>query len=73
MAIILDCGFKIVPHPPYLPDLAPSDFHLFPNMKKALAGQCFANNDEVMDAVEGFLGNQEKEFFLSRINALQHH
>ena len=26
-------GWEIVPHPPYSPDLAPSDFHLFPKMK----------------------------------------
>jgi histone-lysine N-methyltransferase SETMAR len=23
-------GFSFLPHPPYSPDLAPSDFHLFP-------------------------------------------
>ena len=27
------CGYEILPHPPYYPDFAPSDFHLFPPMK----------------------------------------
>ena len=27
-------GWEILEHPTYSPDLAPSDFHLFPNMKK---------------------------------------
>jgi len=27
-------GWEILEHPPYSPDPAPSDFHLFPNMKK---------------------------------------
>ena len=27
------CGYEILPHPPYSPDLAPSDFFLFPEMK----------------------------------------
>jgi transposase len=27
-------GWEILQHPPYNPDLAPLDFHLFPNMKK---------------------------------------
>jgi histone-lysine N-methyltransferase SETMAR len=27
-------GWEILEHPPYSPDLASSDFHLFPNMKK---------------------------------------
>jgi transposase len=32
-------GWKILPHPPYSPDLAPSEIHLFPKMKKHLRGQ----------------------------------
>ena len=28
MAQIRDCGFELLPHPAYSPDLAPSDFHL---------------------------------------------
>ena len=50
MATILDCGLEIVLYSPYSPYLVCSNFHLFPNMKKVLTGQCFANN-EVMDAV----------------------
>jgi histone-lysine N-methyltransferase SETMAR len=29
-------GFSLLPHPPYNPDLAPSDFHLFPKLKEHL-------------------------------------
>jgi len=31
----------VVPHPAYLPDLAPSDFFLFPELKMKLKGQRF--------------------------------
>ena len=34
MPAIRDCGFELVDHPPYSPDLAPSDYYLFPIMKK---------------------------------------
>ena len=34
-----------VPHSPYLPDLAPSNFDLFPQMKKALTGSHFASDE----------------------------
>jgi histone-lysine N-methyltransferase SETMAR len=27
-------GFQSLDHPPYSPDLAPSDYHLFPGLKK---------------------------------------
>ena len=33
MAAATDCGFEILPHPPYSPDLAPSDIYLFPKLK----------------------------------------
>ena len=33
MAVVHVCGFEMVDHPPYSPDLAPSDYFLFPNMK----------------------------------------
>jgi [histone H3]-lysine36 N-dimethyltransferase SETMAR len=36
--------FELVDHPPYSPDLAPSDFYLFPNLKKWLAGQRFISD-----------------------------
>ena len=29
-------GFPCLDHPPYSPDLAPSDYHLFPGLKKQL-------------------------------------
>jgi len=32
-------GFHCLDHPPYSPDLAPSDYHLFPGLKKRLDGQ----------------------------------
>ena len=32
MAAVHDCGFELVDHPPYAPDMAPSDYFLFPNM-----------------------------------------
>ena len=34
MAAVRDCSFELVDHPPYSPDLAPSDYFLFPNMEK---------------------------------------
>ncbi|KAJ7317457.1 hypothetical protein JRQ81_003619 [Phrynocephalus forsythii] len=32
-------GYELLQHPPYSPDLVPSDFFLFPEMKKPLHGQ----------------------------------
>ena len=32
LAAIQKCGFQLVEHPPYSPDLASSDYYLFPKM-----------------------------------------
>ena len=34
-------GFQCLDHTPYSPDLAPSDYHLFPGLKKQLKGRHF--------------------------------
>ncbi|GFS90055.1 histone-lysine N-methyltransferase SETMAR [Trichonephila clavipes] len=49
-------------YPPYTPDLAPSDFHLFPALKKNLAGRVSAINAEVKQAVKRFFLMQSLEF-----------
>jgi histone-lysine N-methyltransferase SETMAR len=39
MAAATDCGFVILPRPPYSPDMAPSDFYLFPKLKTEFPGR----------------------------------
>jgi len=34
-------GYELLPHPVYSPDLAPSDFYLFPLLKKHFSGTHF--------------------------------
>ncbi|GFW45886.1 histone-lysine N-methyltransferase SETMAR [Trichonephila clavipes] len=51
-------------HPPYSLDLIPSDFHLFPALKKNLAGRSFGSNAEVKLAVKLLFHMQSPEFFL---------
>ena len=55
--------FEVLKHPPYSPDLVPSDFHLFGPMKEHLQDQKF-EDDEVMEAVQSWLKATPKSFFL---------
>jgi len=50
-----DFGWTILPHSPYSPDLAPSDYHLFPKLKEHLGGMHFHTNHEVKEEVFRFL------------------
>ena len=54
-AKLVELGYELLPHPPYSPDVAPCDFFLFPNLKKSLAGQKFASNEEVIAATQVYL------------------
>ena len=44
MDVLKNLGFQCIDHPPYSPDLAPSDYFLFPNLKKALKGRKLSND-----------------------------
>ncbi len=46
----------VLPHPPYSPDLTPSDFFLFARMKKNLCGVTFPNIRELQQRVDQELG-----------------
>ena len=52
---------EILPHPPYSPDMAPSDFYLFPKLKSHLHGSQYGSNEGVIEAVNEYLGDQDQE------------
>ena len=57
-------GFQCLDHPSYSPNLAPSDYHLFPGLKKQLKGHRFSSNAEVIAAAETWLDGQPSDFFI---------
>jgi transposase len=63
-------NWEVLDHPPYSPDLAPSDFHLFGTLKKHLGGRRFATDGEVQQAAMSWLQALDTDFFYARIDAL---
>ena len=63
-----ECDFKVLPHHPYSPDMAPSDFRLFPKLKSNLRGTQFGSNEGVIAAV---FGGPENDFYLEGISKLE--
>ena len=68
--LITSFGWEQIDHPPYSPDLAPSDFHLFLHLKKFLAGQRFENDDDLKDAVKKWLTSQAAAFYEEGVQKL---
>jgi len=66
--------YELLEHPPYSPDLASSDFCLFPKPKLFLAGQRFSSNQEAIAAVrvEGYFADLRKNHYRDGIMALEH-
>jgi len=64
-------GFQCLDHPPYSPDLAPLDYHLFPGLRKQLKGRHFSSDAEVIAAAETWLDRQPSESFLSGLQKLE--
>jgi len=64
-------GFQCLDHPPSSLDLAPSDYHLFPGLKKQMKGCHFSSDAEVIAALETWLDGQPSEFFLSGLQKLE--
>ena len=62
--------WEAMEHPPYSPDLAPSDFHLFVPLKEALRGRRFSCDDDVKAVVHQWLRAQPKTFFADGIKKL---
>ena len=65
-------GYELMPHPAYSPDLASSDFFLFPNLKKDIRGRYFRSDVEVLTAVEEWVNGKDPDFFISGLMALEH-
>jgi len=70
---IADTGWEVFTHPPYSPDLAQSDFHLFGPLKESLAGIKFENDDVMKQHVLKFLHSTDKDFYAAGFTRLVEH
>jgi histone-lysine N-methyltransferase SETMAR len=70
MAAISDLGFEVLPHPPYSPDLAPSDYWLFGEMKKPLRGHQYSSLQALASAVSQWVRGSPADFYAAGIEKL---
>ena len=63
-------GWEVLPHPPYSPDLAPSDFHLFRSLEHFISGKRFINVHEVEAELNSFISSKDVNFFERGIKKL---
>lgn len=71
MAKFHELGYELLPHPPYSPDLAPSDYFLFADLKRMLAGKKFKTNEEVIAETEAYFEATSKDYYKNGIEKLE--
>lgn len=65
-----ELGYETLPHPPYSPDLSPTDYHFFKHLDNFLQEKCFKNQDDAKNAFNDFIASRTPEFYETGINKL---
>ncbi|XP_033221192.1 histone-lysine N-methyltransferase SETMAR-like [Belonocnema kinseyi] len=72
MTKINELKLELFLHPPYSPDLAPSDYNLFPHLKIWLGGKKFQSNEEVIDPIDEYFEGLNESVNKNGITALEY-
>ncbi len=70
IALIGSSNIQMISHPPYSPDLAPSDYFLFPKLKNLCWGRRFCNLNQMKAGVKEALKQIKPEDFSLGISSL---
>ena len=73
MVKLHELHFKLLPHPPYSPDLAPSNYWLFADLKRMHQGKRFGSSEEVISETEAYFKAKDKSFYKKGIELLEKH
>ncbi|GFY02127.1 histone-lysine N-methyltransferase SETMAR [Trichonephila clavipes] len=60
---LLQLEWDTMPHPPYSPDLAPSDYYLFRSLQNFLDGKTFTSNEKVENHLDQFFASKDQKFY----------
>lgn len=60
---LLKLGWRTVPHPPYSPDLAPTDYHLYRSLSDYLREKKFDDENHLKMDLVNFFGEKSQEFY----------
>jgi histone-lysine N-methyltransferase SETMAR len=65
---IRELGWEVLPHPPYSPDMAPTDYHLFRSLQHYLNGKEYEK--EIKQDITLFIESKPPKFFKQGIENL---
>ena len=50
-----ELGYKVLPHPPYPPDISPNVYHFFKHLDNFMQEKCFHNQQEGENVFQEFI------------------
>jgi len=65
----LETQMRVLPHPPYSPHIAPSDYHLFRSMTHGLSKQHFTSYEDTKN-IDDWIASKDEAFFRRGIHML---
>jgi len=71
LAKIEELGWTKINQPPYSPDIAPSDYHLFRSMEHFLRGRRFTEDGQVRAALDDFFKSKSTKFYTDGIRSMR--
>ena len=60
---LLELGWKVMPHPPYGPDLALYDYHLFRSLQNHLNGKTFDSNEAIKNELIQLFASKNQSLY----------
>ena len=60
---LLQLGWITIPHPPYSPDLAPTDYHLFRSLSNYLREKQFDEEKDLKVDIANFFAQKSVDFY----------
>jgi histone-lysine N-methyltransferase SETMAR len=67
---IKELNWEILDHPPYSPDFAPSDYHLFRSLQNYLYNKKLERFEEVNGAILAYFESNPRSFYKAGIEKL---
>ena len=68
---IRDMNWERLEHPPYSPDLSPSDYYLFRSMEHWLRGKKFTTIEKMRGSLTEFFASKDRDWYHRGIHQLE--
>ncbi len=68
--VALNLNVEFLSHPPYSPDIAPSDYHVFRSLHHTLSGQIFESKEDVSRCLDQYISSKTADFWKRGIFSL---